>query len=146
MRPLMMCLWTVGILCCLSVVGLFLPMSAVQYLSETVINQPFPESPALAYAVRALCATYLAVGVCYLILAVDPMKYGVLVPFSGVAAMFVGVVCGIFGLITGIAPLWFGGDFIVCTAFGLLILIFWRRALRLSQVKEAEEPLSAPGE
>jgi len=129
MRPLMMCLWTVGVLCCLGVVGLFLPMSVVSYLSETVVHQPLPETAAMAYMFRAMCATYVAIGVFYLILAVDPMAYGALVPFSGAAAIFVGVACGLFGLISGVAPLWFGGDFLVCTAFGLLILIFWRRAL-----------------
>ncbi|NLX07148.1 MAG: hypothetical protein GXY33_18585 [Phycisphaerae bacterium] len=86
MRALKVCLWIAGIGCLLAVIGLFLPMTAL-----------------------------------------NAMAYGVLVPFSGFAAIFVGVSCLLVGLATKLPPLWFLGDFLSCTIIGLLIVLFWRR-------------------
>ena len=68
-----------------------------------------------------------------MILALHPMKYGVLVPFSGLAAVFLGVVCAIAGLVVGMPVLWFLGDSVSCTVLGVLILVFWRQAKQTSQ-------------
>jgi len=74
-----------------------------------------------------MSATYAAAGVFFVILALHPMKYGVLVPFSGAAAVFLGVVCAISGYVSRMPFLWFMGDAVACTLFGILILLFWRR-------------------
>jgi ABC-type Mn2+/Zn2+ transport system permease subunit len=64
----------------------------------------------------------------FIILALDPMKYPVLVPFSGLAAVFIGVVCGVTGLAVGMPALWFLGDSLSCALLGVLIVVFWRQA------------------
>jgi len=73
------------------------------------------------------------VGVFFVILALHPMKYGVLVPFSGLAAVFLGVVCAIAGLVVGMPVLWFLGDSVSCTVLGVLIVVFWRQAKQTFQ-------------
>jgi hypothetical protein len=67
-------------------------------------------------------------GAFFVILALHPMKYGAMVPFSGLAAVFLGVVCGITGLAVGMSPPWFLGDSLSCLIVGVLILVFWRQA------------------
>ncbi len=69
----------------------------------------------------------------FIILALNPVKYGVLVPFSGLAAVFVGVVCFITGLAVGMPAVWFLGDSLSCAVLGVLILVFWRKAKSLSK-------------
>ncbi len=140
MRALKTCLWIVGVCCCLSVFGLLLPLSVLETFAKVFGNEAFPDSPVFVYAVRIMSATYVAVGVFFIILAQHPMKYGVLVPFSGAAAVFIGVACGICGFVARMPLLWFLGDFLFCTAFGILILVFWRRTLTPSNEAKVQQP------
>ncbi len=132
MRALKICLWIAGVGCLLSVFGMFLPVSAWESIAKVFGIESFPDSPQFMYAVRLMSATYAAVGVFFIILALQPMKYGVMVPFSGLGAVFVGVVCAIAGLLTAM-PLWgFLGDSLSCLVLGVLILVFWQQAKQTS--------------
>ena len=128
MRALKICLWIAGVGCLLSVFGMFLPMSVFESIAKFFGIELLPDSPLLVYAVRLMSATYAAVGVFFIILALDPMKYGVMVPFSGLGAVFVGVVCAITGLLTAMPLWWFLGDSLSCLVLGVLILVFWQQA------------------
>lgn len=127
MRALKICLWITGIVCLLSVVGLFLPLSAFESIAGFFGIETLPDSPLIMYAIRMVAATYIGTGVFFIILALNPAKYGVLVPFSGLAAIFIGVVCVITGLAVGMPAPWFLGDFLSCAVPGVLIFVFWRQ-------------------
>jgi len=132
MRALKICLWIAGVGCLLSVFGIFLPMPVFESIAKFFGIELLPDSPLFMYAFRLMSATYAAVGVFFIILALQPMKYGVMVPFSGLGAVFVGVVCGIAGLLTAM-PLWgFLGDSLSCLVLGVLILVFWQQAKQTS--------------
>ncbi|MCP4259308.1 MAG: hypothetical protein GY774_17630 [Planctomycetes bacterium] len=128
MRALKICLWIGGIACMLSLFGMVLPVSSWQSIAKLFGVESFPVSQHLMYTVRVGSGTYAAVGVFFVILALAPLKYGVMVPFSGVGAVFVGVVCAIAGLLTAMPFWWFMGDSLSCLVFGILILIFWQQA------------------
>ncbi len=132
MRALKICLWIAGVGCLLSVFGMFLPMSVLESIAKFFGIELLPDSPLLVYAVRLMSATYAAVGVFFIILALQPMKYGVMVPFSGLGAVFVGVVCAITGLLTAMPLWWFLGDSLSCLVLGVLILVFWQQAKQAS--------------
>ncbi|GAI56900.1 unnamed protein product, partial [marine sediment metagenome] len=87
MRALKICLWIAGVGCLLSVFGMFLPMSVFESIAKFFGIESLPDSPLLVYAARLMSTTYAAVGVFFIILALDPMKYGVMVPFSGLGAV-----------------------------------------------------------
>ena len=127
MRGLKICLWVAAVGSLLSVAGVFLPLSVIESLATMLGMGPFPDSPVVVYALRTMSATYVGIGVFFVILALNPMKYGVLVPLSGAAAVFLGVACAIYGLLSGIPLWWFVGDALACTIVGILILLFWRR-------------------
>jgi hypothetical protein len=128
MRALKICLWIAGIGCLLSVFGMFLPVSWFETIAKFFGIESLPDSPQFMYAVRLMSATYAAVGVFFIILALDPVKYGVMVPFSGLGAVFIGVVCAIAGLLAAMPILWFLGDSLSCLVLGVLILVFWQQA------------------
>jgi hypothetical protein len=128
MRALKICLWIAGFACLLSVFGMFLPVSAIESITKFFGIESLPDSPQFMYAVRLMSGTYAAVGVFFIILALHPLKYGVMVPFSGVGAVFVGVVCAIAGLLSEMPLLWFMGDSLSCLILGVLILVFWQQA------------------
>jgi hypothetical protein len=132
MRALKICLWIAGIGCLLSVFGMFLSVSAIESITKFFGIESLPDSPQFMYAVRLMSGTYAAVGVFFIILALDPMKYGVMVPFSGLGAVFVGVVCAIAGLLAEMPLLWFMGDSLSCLVLGVLILVFWQQAKQTS--------------
>jgi len=128
MRALKICLWIAGILCLLSVFGMFLPIRAIESLAKAFGVQTLPDSPLFFYMARVTSAMAVWIGVFFIILALSPMKYGVMVPFTGLASVLLGVVCGITGLAVGMPPLWFLGDSLSCVVLGVLILVFWRKA------------------
>lgn len=130
MLGLKICLWITGILCLLSVVGLFAPLSACESFAGLLGIETLPDSPLVIYAIRTLSATFVGVGVFFIILALNPVEYGVMAPFSGIATVFIGVVCLITGPAVGMPVKWFLGDSLSCLVLGILILVFWQRAKR----------------
>ena len=143
MRALKICLWIAGILCLLCVFGMFLPLSVWEPIVKFFGAESFhleivqiPDSPLVEYAVRVGSATYVAVGVYLIILARHPMKYPVLIPFTGLAAVFLGVACGITGLLVTMPILWFLGDSLSCLVLGILILLFWQKAKANQTIEE----------
>lgn len=138
MRALKICLWIAGVGCLLSIFGIFLPISAWESIAKFIGAQPLglTDSPLVEYAIRLMSATYVGVGVFFVILALDPMKYGVMVPFAGMAAVLLGVVCAIIGLMVAMPVPWFLGDSIPCIVLGILILAFWKKAKTNHTIEE----------
>jgi len=130
MRGLKICLWIAGIGCLLSVFGMFLPVSTWESIVKFFGMESLPDSPLVVYMVRLMSATFAGIGVFFIILALRPMDYGIMVPFSGLAAVVLGVVCAITGFAVKMPNLWFLGDSLSCLVLGILILVFWQQAKR----------------
>ena len=128
MRALKICLCIAGIACLLSLFGMVLPVSLWESIARFLGIESSPDSPQFIYAIRVGSGTYVGVGVFFIILALAPLKYGVMVPFAGLGALFVGVVCLIAGLLTAMPFWWFMGDSLSCLILGVLILVFWQQA------------------
>ena len=137
MRGLKICLWIAGIGCLASVFGMFLPVSAWECIAKDFGLETLPDSPHVMYAIRLLSAMAVATGVYLIILALDPIKYGVMVPFTGVAAVFLGVVCWIAGPVAKMPVLWYLGDSVSCIVLGVLIIVFWHK-IKKSSAASAE--------
>lgn len=139
MRTLKICLWVVGAACLIAGMTLFLPTSIYTSLSQLIVNVEFPEHRLFSYALRVASGTYLLVGVFYIILALDPRGYGIMLPFAGVAPVVIGLTCLVVGILEGISFWVFGGDAVFALLMGGLILYFWR-------VERAESAESGPQE
>ena len=111
---------------------MFLPISVCQSVAKFLGVESLPDSPVFSYALRTVSATYVGVGIFFVILATAPMKYGVLVPVSAISAFLLGLFCAIAGLVTAMPTLWFMSDALVCMVLGVLIFVFWRQAKRIS--------------
>jgi hypothetical protein len=127
MRGLKICLWIGGILCIMSVFGVFLPISMLESFMRVFGVEAIPDSPMCHYALRVTSAMAVGMGVYFIILALDPVKYGILVPFTGVASVLLGIVCAITGLAVVMPARWFLGDSLSCLVLGVLILVFWQQ-------------------
>jgi cellulose synthase/poly-beta-1,6-N-acetylglucosamine synthase-like glycosyltransferase len=118
---------------------MFLPISTWDSIIKFFGAEPFPAIPVVMYFIRVTSATYVAVGVFLIILALRPMAYGVIVPFSGWASIVLGVVCAITGYMENMPTCWFLGDSLSCIVFGVLIVIFWQKAKRTARVEQHEQ-------
>jgi hypothetical protein len=139
MRGLKICLWISAFACLLAVFSLFMPVSTLGSFAKLFGVESLPDVPLFRYAVRNISATSIVLGLFFIILALNPMKYGVLVPGSGLAFIFIGIVCMITGPVVKMPTLWFLGDSLSCLVLGILILVFWQRAKCKVMVKEENE-------
>ncbi len=135
MRGLKICLWIAAIGCLLSVIGMILPFSTWESIAKFFGMELLPTSPPVLYVLRVMSATYAVVGVFFIILALQPMDYGIMVPFSGLGAFVIGNVCMITGFVEKMPNLWFLGDGLSCMVIGLLILMFWQKAQKANSEK-----------
>jgi hypothetical protein len=128
MRGLKICLWVTGLLCLPCVFGIFLPISTLESFTSLFGIESLPSQPLAIYSMRVMSAMCFGIGVYFIILALDPAKYGVLIPFSGIASVILGVVCLITGRMVGMPAKWYLGDTLSCLILGFLIVVFWQKA------------------
>ncbi len=133
MRALKICLWITGVGWLLSVFGMFLPISTLESIVKAFGGEAIPSLPQCTYAIRVVSATCVGIGIFFIILALNPMAYGLMVPFAGLSTAILGVICLITGIIVSMPPLWFLGDSLFCLILGILILVFWRSAKQTSK-------------
>jgi len=133
MRGLKIVLWITAILCLLAVLGLFGPFSMYESIARAFGLETLPDSPFVEYAIRTVMATYIGIGVYFIILAMAPMKYPLLVPFTGLATIILGLVCAISGPAAGMPAVWYIADALSCIVLGALILVFWKQAKKTSR-------------
>ena len=128
MGALKVCLWITGLLCLLSIMGLFLSFSACESVAQFFGLEKLPNSPLIMYAVRTAAATYVGIGLYFILLAMQPLKYGKLVPFSAAVLVCIGAVCMVAGAMAQMPLVWYLSDSLSCAVLGILILVFWQRA------------------
>ena len=121
-----------------SSVGVFLPISTWQSFLDFFDLGPLTDTPLVGYTIRLMLATFAGVGVFFAILATNPGRYPILVPFSGCATVALGVVCGITGFAVKMPNLWFLGDALTALVLGALILVFWKKAKSVSKQSVSE--------
>ena len=130
MRGLKICLWVAGVLFLLGAAGIFLPdpawVSIVEFFGGESSDLAY--SPLSEYLLRVALAMSFLMGVYLVVLALQPMKYPVLIPFTGLALLFLGLACGVSGVLAAMPVLWFMGDSLSCLVLGVLILLFWQKA------------------
>ena len=77
MTGLKIWLWIAGLFCLSAVVGVFAPMSMWPKVTGIFGVETLPDAPVFVYFARLLSATYGAIGIFFIILALRPAKYGV---------------------------------------------------------------------
>ncbi len=128
MRGLKICLWIGAVVCIVSVAGVFMPNSVWESVAKTFGVESVPDDAVSEYMRRLVLATYGVIGVFLAILALKPMEYGVMIPFTGLAGIVLGVVCLVTGYKVCMPTLWYLGDALPCIVFGALVLVFWKKA------------------
>ncbi len=134
MRGLKTCLWIAGIACLLSVcVMFFTPISVWESIARYLGVEVLPDSPMFVYVARLTSAMCTMIGVFFIILAMNPERYDVMIPFSGLAMVFLGMVCWVTGLVMGMPSRLVLVDSLSGIVLGTLIFSLWNKTKRLQK-------------
>lgn len=136
MKGLKIVLWLCA-LCCLSgFVFAALPWRMLIACYQWCGFQVPTEIPLTVYMIRIFSATYGFIGIFFLILALNPLKYGAMLLLAGYGTLCMAVFCLVGGIWYSLPFFMYLFDFIFCGVFGVLILVFRKNALQAQSSEE----------
>ncbi len=130
MKGLKIVLWVCAVGCLLGFVFGALPWKAITGWFEFFGLQPPIANPITAYLLRLCMATFGFIGIFFVILARNPLKYGGMLPFAGVCILFLGLFSLVGGIRYGFPVYTYAGDVIFCAVIGVLIFVFRKKAMQ----------------
>lgn len=110
------------------IVGVFASWPQVNSIAQSMGAKPIAYDLMLDYWLRMVCGAFTLVGVWYLVLALWPRKFAVVIPWFGWLMILEGVILLISGLRLGIGPFPFYGDVAASLLGGGGIVIFYKIA------------------
>jgi hypothetical protein len=129
MKGLKVVLWICGIAFLLSFIFLLIPWRVMVHWCELIgIELPLI-APVSVYVTRLLLVCSGLIGIFFLILAANPLRYGPMLPLAGYGLILAGLVCLAYGIRYKLHVIMFGGDVVFSIVAGLLILVFRARAI-----------------
>jgi len=129
MKGLKIVLWILGVGMLLSFPFLLVPWRFMAAWCARMGVEIALAAPVAAYMTRGLLVCCGLIGVFFVILAKDPLRYGPMLPLAGYGLVLTGLVCLAGGIRYKLPVIMFAGDVIFCIVAGLLILLFRTRAL-----------------
>ena len=116
----------------ISAFGIFLSWPVVVDQLTGLGAGQIPNEPMLNYWLRMTAGAFTAIGILFLLLAVNPRKYAVMLPFAGFFMIGEGLILLTYGLILGLDPLpfWVYSGFCLLLGIGITAAqkgLKWRR-------------------
>ncbi len=129
MKGLMIILWICAISCLLGFIFAALPWRATTALFH-LFGVPLPTAePITVYLYRLCMAMFGMIGIFFIILARNPLKYGAMLVLAAYGLLCYGVFCLAGGIRYGL-PVWaYYGDVVFGIVAGILLLVFRKKAL-----------------
>ncbi len=112
-----------------SAFGVFLKWETAAAALQGLGAKPIPYDPMMDYWLRMAAGAFALVGTGYLLLAIFPRQYAVMLPWFGWVMIIEGVILLIHGLRLGLGPFPFVGDVAAAFAGGLGILTLRKSVL-----------------
>ena len=128
MKGLKVILWICGIVFLLGFILLLIPWRVMAHWCELIGIEVPLVAPVSVYITRLLLVCSGLVGIFFMILASDPLRYGPMLPLAGYGLILAGLVCLAYGLRYKLPAIMFAGDVVFSIVAGVLILLFRGRA------------------
>ena len=107
--------------------GVVLPWSQVSYILNGLGLEKVPDAPMFIYWFKMTAGALGFIGVIFIFLAINPIKYKLFTLIAGCFMMIEGFIILIYGLLLKLPPIPFYFDVIFCVLNGLLIIILVSR-------------------
>ncbi len=134
MKILKIILWISAIGCLSGFINVIMPWPLITKWMLFTGVEPIGNDPASKYMFRLGFMAYGMIGLFFIILAKNPIKYSTMLPLAACFLIGYGLLRLTFGIIYQF-PVWhYIGDFIVSIAFGASIFVLRSRALNNAEV------------
>lgn len=127
-RGLKAALLITGLGCLLAFPFVFLPWDMLNKLILFFGMEAMPRVSTSMYLLRVTYGIFGLVGIYFLILARDPMRYPALIMLAVCGLFFIGLLTLIAGWVHRVRSFWYLGDPIFAFIMGVVILVLWRCA------------------
>jgi hypothetical protein len=132
MRGLKIILWICAICFLEAFIFAHLPWPAINAWLQWMGVQPPIAEPITIFLFRISMAMFGMIGIFFVILAKDPLKYGAMLPLSAYGLLCYGILFLVLGIGYGL-PVWiYSIDVVLGLVAGVLILVFQKRAIQIS--------------
>lgn len=128
MRMLKISLWITAIGCLIAVPFIFVPWSVIADMGSCFGVEPLPDAPFVVYLFRVICGIFGLIGVFFVLLALDPLKYGPMLNLGAYGLILFGLLAMITGTSIGLTPVVYLGDGVSGLILGSAILLFAAKA------------------
>jgi FtsH-binding integral membrane protein len=136
MKGLKIVLWVTAIGCLTSVPFIFLPWAVVESIGSWFGVELLPGVPIAVYFFKIVLGVFGLIGVFFIILAKDPLKYGSMLNLGTFGLILFGLLALILGFSIGPPLIVYLGDGLSGLVFGFAILIFSFKASTGSEEKK----------
>jgi hypothetical protein len=133
MKVLKAALWISAIYCLVESSGALLPWRGITAYFDFWGYQVPTAEPINVFMVRLFSALFGMIGIFFLILAQNPLKYGAMLLLAAYGLLCLGVFYFLCGILYGL-PISIYWDIITVVAAGILILIFRKSELRTAEL------------
>jgi hypothetical protein len=129
MKALKIVLVVMGVLCFLSSApGAVAPWSSIVHWLGVLGLDPVPEQPFVVYCVRLSSLGFALIGVFFLVIATNPLRYRPLLALAVWGLLLTAVLAFSTGRMVGMPPLWYLVDTVSSLLAAVLLLLLWPRA------------------
>jgi hypothetical protein len=132
MEGLKTVLWVCAVGFLLNFIFAALPWQAMTAWANVFGFQMPAAEPFHVFTFRLCLATYGMIGVFFVILARNPLKYGGMLLLAAYGLLCLGVLSLVGGIRYSLPPIIYVGDIIFCFITGALILLFRKEAIRVN--------------
>ena len=128
MKTLKILLWVTAVCCLVAFPFIFVPWSVIEGIGSWFGVASIPSSPFILYFFKVSCGAYGLIGVFFVILALNPFKYGPMLNLGAYGLMLFGVLALLTGISIGLHPVVYLGDGLSGLALGIAMVIFAGKA------------------
>ena len=129
MKGLKTVLWICALSCLLGFAFAALPWNFIKGSFNFFGLMPPAKTPITVYMFRLFLATYGLIGIFFIVLATDPLKYDGMLLLAAYGILLTAIFCFVGGMRYRLPFKAYGYDVIFCAIAGVLLLVFRKNAM-----------------
>jgi hypothetical protein len=128
MKSLKITLWIAALGCLTAFPFIALPWFVIEKIISWLGINSISNDPLIIYTLRVSCGVYGLIGIYFIILAKNPLKYGPMLNLGAFGLIIFGLLSLIVGMVLDISPIVYAGDSLSGLILGIAVLIFSSKA------------------